>query len=186
MSATKFASLIAKDFTADSVHVTTAIGNGRRKKKTRKFSDFVDALSKSVDVAEESASWSFPVEIAKSDDELRVVYGWASMSKEGDDHVVDLQGDKIAVPDLVKAAHEYVTNFRDGGDLHTTLGIGKVVESIVLTPEVQKALGIDLGKVGWFIGMKVDDDGVWKRVKSGELKAFSIGGSGSRVPDTGE
>ena len=47
---------------------------------------------------------------------------------------------------------------------------------------MQKALGVDLGKVGWFIGLKIEDDGVWKRVKSGELAAFSFGGRGVREP----
>jgi hypothetical protein len=52
----------------------------------------------------------------------------------------------------------------------------------VFAPEVQKALGVDLGKVGWFIGLKIEDVGVWKRVKSGELSAFSFGGRGVREP----
>jgi hypothetical protein len=30
--------------------------------------------------------------------------------------------------------------------------------------------------------MRVDDPDVWKRVKKGELRAFSIGGTGTRVP----
>lgn len=179
--AARFSDLV-KDFTVDSVHANGALGG---RKKNRKFGDFVDELNKRAGMADETATWSLPIDITKTDDEMRVVYGWASMAKEGDTHVMDLQGDKIDVSDLVKAAHDYVTSSRDAGDLHETFGIGKVVESIVLTLEVQKALGIDLGKVGWFIGMKVDDDNVWKRVKSGELKAFSIGGKGQRVPDTG-
>lgn len=45
MVATKFASLIAKDFTVNSVHTTTALGN-QKAKRSRKFSDLVDAISK--------------------------------------------------------------------------------------------------------------------------------------------
>lgn len=190
MSAKTFSQLVEKDFTASGVHVTTAIGNegskGKKKPASRRFSDFVRELNKRGMDDGEPPRWNIPLEITKTDDELRVVYGWASMAMDGGNHIVDVQGDKIDVPDLVKAAHDYVTCSREAGDLHKTFGIGKVVESIVFTPDVQKSLGIDLGKTGWFIGMKIEDDSVWKRVKSGELRAFSIGGSAERVPDTGE
>ena len=46
--------------------------------------------------------------------------------------------------------------------------------------DVQKALGIDLGKVGWFGAMRFRDDEVWAAVKSGKFRAFSIGGTGVR------
>lgn len=159
------------------VHVDTALGNGGQQKKKPKPSDKVET----VDCTKQD--FSIGVEFTKAVDEQRVVYGWASMSTNGDSHLSDLQGDKIAVADLVKAAHEFITHSRTGGDLHEVMGVGRVVESLVFTPEVQKALGIDLGKVGWMIGMHVTDEGVWKRVKDGELKAFSIGGSATRVPE---
>jgi phage head maturation protease len=57
---------------------------------------------------------------------------------------------------------------------------GEIVESIVLTREVQDALGISLDKIGWFVGFKVYDDEVWAKVKSGELRMLSIGGRGTR------
>jgi len=37
------------------------------------------------------------------------------------------------------------------------------------------------GPTGWFIGMKITDDEVWKKVKAGEYQAFSIGGRGNRT-----
>jgi hypothetical protein len=62
--------------------------------------------------------------------------------------------------------------------MHDGKQIGEVVESVVLTHDLQKALGIDLQKVGWFIGMKILDDETWAKFKDGTFKAFSIGGSG--------
>ena len=53
---------------------------------------------------------------------------------------------------------------------------GGIVASIVFTEDLQKQLGIDLGKVGWFGTYKVTDDEVWEKVKSGDLPMFSIGG----------
>jgi|SRR6185437_9495390 len=174
----KMFSAIKKDSIGGAgVHVSTALGNDGKPKKKPKPSDKVEIVNT------EKQDFTLAVDFTKTDDELHVVYGWASVSTIGDDHLMDLQGDKIAVPDLVKAAHDYVTNSRTGGDLHEVMGIGRVVESLVFTPEVQKSLGIDLGKVGWMIGMHVTDEGVWKRVKDGELKAFSIGGSGVRQPE---
>ncbi len=54
------------------------------------------------------------------------------------------------------------------------------VESLVFTPDVQKALGVDLGKVGWWIGGFVKADDTWADVKSGKLRTLSIGGSAVR------
>src|SRR6185437_8044235 len=58
---------------------------------------------------------------------------------------------------------------------------GKVVESMVLTKDLQQALGIDIGKEAWLIGMKVENPYVLKMIESGQLAGFSIGGVGKRV-----
>jgi hypothetical protein len=67
-------------------------------------------------------------------------------------------------------------------EMHDGGSIGDVVQSIVFTKEVYKMLGLQEGKIGWFIKMKINDDATWERVKSGELKAFSVGGYANRVP----
>lgn len=125
------------------------------------------------------------VEICKVDEEMRTVFGWASVIKEGSEIVVDTQGDMILESDLQKAVHEFVISERVGKAMHEGEKIAELVESLVFTEQLQKALGIDLKKVGWFIGMKILSEDVWKRVKAGELKAFSIGGSGTRVEAEG-
>lgn len=118
--------------------------------------------------------------ITKVDDDKRLVWGWASVSTRKGAPVEDLQGDMIDTEDLVVAAHGFMKDYRVGGSMHSEMGIGTVVESMVFTKELQNALGIDLGMEGWLIAVKVDSEAVWKRVKSGELRAFSIGGSGRR------
>ncbi len=125
--------------------------------------------------------------ILKADDDQHLVWGWASVIEENGQAVVDSQGDVIGVQDLMDAAHGFMIDTRKGGIMHATrdgsaIKIGEVVESMVLTKDRQEALGIDLGKVGWLITMKVHDDAVWKAIKGGELRAFSIGGRGVRVP----
>ena len=128
------------------------------------------------------------VRIAKVDDGLQVVWGYASVIEEQGKPVIDAQGDLIESDELVKAAHDFVSSSRTGGLMHIkdqsgkAIQVGEVVESIVLTKDLQSALGIDLGRVGWFVGMHVPDPAIWSRIKSGELQAFSIGGSGLRTP----
>jgi hypothetical protein len=91
----------------------------------------------------------------------------------------------------MKAAHDYVTNSRTGGAMHIycddaggkqPLRCGEVVESMVFTKDLQRAMGVDLGKVGWLIGYKVTNPEVRKAFARGDLKSFSIGGAGLRTP----
>lgn len=121
-------------------------------------------------------------EIAKVNDEERMVYGFASVAKDGDTVLTDRQGDRINEVELVKMAHRFIKGSRHGKVMHAGKPMAEVVESIVLRPEVAKALGLEnFTKTAWVIGMKVHDDNTWSRVKKGELRAFSIGGKGKRV-----
>jgi hypothetical protein len=59
--------------------------------------------------------------------------------------------------------------------------IGTIVESLIVTPELKKALALPAETpIGWIVTAKVDDDETWERVKSGELAAWSIGGKAER------
>lgn len=126
-------------------------------------------------------SFAFTAEITKSDEEKRIVYGWASVIEKAGKQVVDHQGDSISAHELTNAAHNFIKSSRMAKMMHEGDSVGEFVESMVFTTEVQKALGIDLGQVGWFVGMKVHDERVWKKVKDGGLKMFSIGGSAKRI-----
>lgn len=119
--------------------------------------------------------------IIKLDDDKRLVYGWASVIEKEGEPVVDKQGDVIKSADLVEAAHDYMSQHRKAREMHEGVNKGETVSSIVFTHDVQKALGIDLEMVGWFICQKIHDDKLWKRFKSGEISAFSIGGHGQRT-----
>lgn len=120
-------------------------------------------------------------DIAKVDTEKRIVYGWASVVEKDGKAVVDHQGDIISIDEIEKAAHKFLTDCRVAGDSHITKGVGHLVESVVFSKELQKALDINLGQTGWFVGFKVTSDEVWERVKKGELSMFSIGGTGKRT-----
>lgn len=164
------------------VHVS-ATGQGKRKRQRLPLVVMTAAAP-----AKPTTKFRIDVPIVKRDDELRTVYGWASVIAESGNVVTDHQGDRIGETELVKAAHEFVAASRHGGLLHAAddqgaaFKGGEVVESLVLTPDVQKALGVDLGKVGWFIGYRVADPDAWDLVKAGTLRSFSIGGAARREP----
>lgn len=114
--------------------------------------------------------------ISKVNEEQRLVAGWASVVEENGKAVVDWQGDVISVEEIQKAAHGFMVDSRASLEMHKGSPVAMVVESLVFTNDIQKSLGVDLQKQGWFIVVKVLSDEVWAKVKSGELKAFSIGG----------
>lgn len=127
--------------------------------------------------------------IVKVDDEQRMVWGWANVTTKGGELLVDRQGDMLETEDLRKAVYAYMDD-RTLGRMHkkrtytdeNVIAVGKVRDSIILDAAVQKALGINLGQEGWFVGVHVEDEGAWQAVKNGDLRAFSLGGKGQREP----
>lgn len=125
--------------------------------------------------------------ILKSDDEKRLIFGWASVAirKDGT-QVIDHENDVIDPEDLEPAVYDYVLEYRDGGERHNPnlRKKARMVESVIFTKEKMQAMGIPEGTVpeGWWIGFKVDDDEAWDKVKKGTYKAFSIEGTAFREP----
>ncbi len=128
------------------------------------------------------ARFNFDLEIHKIDDEQGVVFAWASVVEEDGVAVIDHEGDVISPEELEKAAFEFVMEVRTGGDMHVQKGVAELCASMVFTDDVQTALGIDIGKVGWLTGWKIRDAAVLEKIKSGERPMMSIHGTGERVP----
>jgi hypothetical protein len=119
--------------------------------------------------------------ISKINDEQKTVFGWASIiAEKNGDVVVDHQEHFILPHELEKTAYDFVLHTRRADEMHKkdSSGIGTLVESVMLTKEKQEAMGIPEGvlPIGWWIGFKIYDDGVWDGIKSGKYSAFSIGG----------
>lgn len=126
--------------------------------------------------------------VMKSDDDRRLVFGWANVAVRVDgEQIVDWQEDAIDTYELEKAAYEYVAEFGTAGEMHRRGGIGRVIESIVFTKEKADALGIppDILPEGWWIGFRIEDNEVWEKIKSGEYSMFSIEGKAIREPMEG-
>lgn len=123
-------------------------------------------------------------EIIKTDEDKKLVFGWASIIKDNYGKILlDRQDDFIdSEEELEKSAYSFVLNSRDGGEMHIRKGVSTLVESIVFTEEKQKALGIPTGTLptGWWVGFRVNDDKVWEQVKKGHYIGFSVHGTGRR------
>jgi len=121
--------------------------------------------------------------VMKSDDDRRLVFGWASIAvRVTGETVEDYQQDIIDIDVLEQAVYDYVVDFRTAGEMHERGGVGVLVESVVFTPEKAAAMGIppEILPQGWWVGFRIDDPDVWEKVKTGEYSMFSIEGTAQR------
>jgi hypothetical protein len=118
-----------------------------------------------------------PFEVLKVDEEQRIIYGWASVTKVNGELVVDHQDDVIETETLHKAVNKFMENVRVGKLMHQGEQVGQIIHSFPVSKEIMDALGIQTDKEGWITGYKVYDDNLWDDVKSGKYAAFSIGGA---------
>ena len=145
---------------------------------------FTEALQKMNDNPTEDKQ---KFNIYKTDDEKRLVFGWANVAIRVDgEQIQDLQDDLIEPDNLEEVAYDYVLRFRAGGEVHNPdlRNKARLVESCVFTKEKMAAMGLPEGILpeAWWIGFYVDDDDAWEKIKSGEYKMFSIEGTGQRIP----
>lgn len=128
---------------------------------------------------------SEPVRIAKIDEDKRQVFGWANVSvRKTGSVVLDHQSHIVPIDELEQAAYEFCLSYRDAGAEHQEgYFTGKMIESVVFTKEKIVAMGLPPGSVpeGWWLGVQIDDDTAWEKVKKGEYKMFSI--EGTAVPE---
>ena len=132
---------------------------------------------------------TWETEIIKVDKDKQQAFGWATVTHVNGEEVIDLQDDYIPLEEIEKAAYTYVLESRKGGDMHERDGEGPrhtadLIESMIFTPEKVSKMGFDpatFPKMGWWMGMKVNDDKQWDLVKKGERTGFSIHGRGHRI-----
>lgn len=123
-------------------------------------------------------------DITKAKEDECLVSGWANVAVNADGSLpLDWNDDVIRPEVLEKAAINFMMDYRGSGVMHEGTEQGVVVESIVFTKEKQQALGIPDGTVpeGWFITVKVTNPDVFKAVKEGKYKMFSIQGHAKRI-----
>jgi ATP-dependent protease ClpP protease subunit len=123
--------------------------------------------------------------VAKTDTLRKQCFGWASVAVTVDGTaVVDSHEHVIAPEDLEKAAYDFNLEFRAMDAGHTAPVCGRLIESVVVTPEKLASMGLPQNALpqGWWVGFQVDDDAVFQKVVSGEFTMFSIAGTAIPVP----
>lgn len=117
------------------------------------------------------------IEIAKVDDELGIVYGFAVVSKVDGEDYYDRQGDHIPEMSMMRAAAGFMERSRTGKEMHAGDKVADVLFAFPLTTEVAKGLGIETKRTGLLIGFRPHDAKMLDKFRSGEYTGFSIGGS---------
>lgn len=116
------------------------------------------------------------LKFAKVDDEQRIVWGWAFVTKQDGEVVVDSQKSMISGDVLEKAATDFMLDVRRAKAMHEGSQVGEFIHSFPLTADLAKAFGIECDREGWIVAAKVHDDDTWAKVKDGSFSGFSIGG----------
>lgn len=143
---------------AGDVHVDTPMG-GKKEKPVKPDDELLEKRTR----------------IAKVDDTMGLVFGWAIVCTEDGEDYVDTQDDTIPDDSMMKAATDFALNSRVAKDMHSGDQIGDIVFMFPLTGDVAKSMGIECNKTGLMIAMK-PSAGVLAKFKSGEYTGFSIGG----------
>lgn len=123
------------------------------------------------------------VKLAKVDDSLGLVFGWAIISKLNGREYYDTQGDYIPEDVMLKAASNYMQNGAVAKEMHVGSEKGKVVFAWPMTADIAKSMGLSTQQTGLMIAMKPDNESMLQKFRDGTYSGFSIGGRGERVPN---
>lgn len=132
-------------------------------------------MSDKIEIFEINAS------IAKVNEDLGLVFGFAMVCKVDGKDYYDLQGDHIPENVMLEASTRFMKNIRVAKDMHDGESIGTVIHSFPLTMEIAKSLGIETERTGLLIAMQVESSDVLNKIDNGEYTGFSIGGTGIGV-----
>lgn len=116
-------------------------------------------------------------EVLKNNGEQRTVLGIVL-----EPETVDSQGDIYSEDEITKTAWKFLENYQNFGLMHSEL-VPEILplESYVAPTDFN--IGGQVVKKGtWVLRVRVLDDEIWDKVKSGDLTGFSIGGSAVRTP----
>lgn len=106
------------------------------------------------------------VTVAKTDPELGIIWGYASVAE-----VVDDQGDLIPGAELVRAVYEFMEDYYLG-----RAGIMENHEGAAEAVLVESSFHVLGGNVAWWVGVKLLSDELREAARSGAISGFSIGG----------
>lgn len=114
--------------------------------------------------------------IAKVDESLGLVFGYAMVSKiDGKPHF-DLHGHHIPDETILKSLFKF-SEKPVAKEMHSGEQIGEFVFMFPLTEEIAKSLDITAKQYGALVAMRPHNQDVVQKFVNGEYKGFSIGGT---------
>ena len=159
-------------------------------KKIKKYKVGIDSETYAISMVESPAIESDFVALSKEEekrvflesDERHMVYGAALIP---DKDIYRNNGEQefyisFTKESIEKMSQDFMKNYRQN---EVTLDHDEMANDITITEswlvedpykDKANALGINVPKGTWMVGMKVNQIDVWERVKSGELKGFSV------------
>lgn len=159
-------------------------------KKIKKYKVGIDSETYAISMVEAPAIESDFVALSKEEemkvflekDERHMVYG-AALIPEKDIYRYDGEHEfyiSFTKDSIEKMSQDFMKNYRQN---EVTLDHEEMANDITITEswlvedpykDKANALGIDVPQGTWMVGMKVNQIDVWERIKSGELKGFSV------------
>ena len=159
-------------------------------KKIKKYKVGIDSETYAISMVESPAIESDFVALSKEEekrvflesDERHMVYGAALIP---DKDIYRNNGEQefyisFTKESIEKMSQDFMKNYRQN---EVTLDHEEMANDITITEswlvedpykDKANALGISVPQGTWMVGMKVNQIDVWERVKSGELKGFSV------------
>lgn len=109
---------------------------------------------------------SVKVKASRQDDELGIIWGYASVAD-----VLDEQGDVIPASVLIAAVYQFMEDYYAG---ETAIRVNhETAAKAVLVESTFHLVGTN---VAWYVGVKLLDDDLREAARKGEISGFSIGG----------
>lgn len=96
----------------------------------------------------------------------------------------DSQGDIYSADEVRMAADKFMEEYQQIGVQHSEITKAVKILRNWITLDDCTINGQVVAKGTWLLGVRVQDDDLWEKVKKGEITAFSIGGKANREPVT--
>lgn len=138
-------------------------------------------FSVSDELSKSEAETCLTAKVAKVDESLGLVFGWAIVSEINGEPYVDTQGDYIPSDVAMKSISKFMRGERTAKAMHVGERVGSVDMAFPMTQDIMKALGIECEQTGVIVAMRPDSDDLMKRYRDGDYTGFSIGGSAMSV-----
>lgn len=172
--------LVEKDQPGDGdVHVAGDINEGRKPRKPREGD---------AEIAKDAPGGeALGFRIAKVDEGLGLVFGWAIVCKVDGQDYYDLNIDKggqhagkrvpehIPEDTMLKASTDFMLSDRVGNEMHAGPDSGTFAFAFPMTTEIAKAMGITTRKTGLMVAYKCEP-AVLAKFRDGTYTGFSVEG----------